>query len=1592
MRKIIALFLVAVMSLCTIPNDAIFAKEQNNSGIVIEVEEVYALPGEDINVELSVKNNTGILGMSLDIEYGDGLVLKDSGKGAAFDAFSMTKPGKYESPCKFTWDAQDIDSDDIKDGVVLKLLFHVDDEAQIGTVIPVKASFTGRNIVDGNLNAVPVNVVDGSVSVVDYKPGDLNTDGQINMTDVILMRRHITRGYNVTVNEDAADVNADGICDISDVILLRRYVVGGYGVKLKHKKTSENGDNNDDNKKQLKKIEAKAATCTANGNIEYWYSEENGKYYSDENGRTEITSESTIIEKKPHTPVVDAAVPATETTSGLTEGSHCSVCGTVLVPQKTIKAGSYEIRYNLSNGDKYLEKLAIDNSKNDVVIEKGGSMYLQDIEVDGYRFLGWYDGQGNNATQIKQITNADHSMTLYAHWEKIPYEIQFKSDLVPVDSMTNTVDKSAVLPKPSLDGYTFVGWTDFDGNIYTQVKAGRSENITLYANWISDRNQAWAKKKLDDPMVYDDGDVILFAYELGEIRDVPIYEIENFGKINSDGVAQTVTKKYSVTTSEQLMKAYTKTVENATTKSADWTLSSGWSEGTNISEEWCKQNNVTKEEAESIGKSDTGNWYVSNSSGGSSSTTTIDSTDTYNLKTTTNNTHSWSNDYAEKVSHGNDVKTHQTFDAGLEVSAKYSTSATAGANVGAAKAEVQTGYEIGGKVSAEYENGKETTKKGSDTTTMKGKVFDEGDGSQTGSVSNHTTNSTNTSNWNTESGYGGSSTTSSSKTVSAAISEMISNKTGYGSSYIKNGGESSTQGQTDYTSSENTYSSSVTYSTAKSEEVEMTYTTTNTKTGYHRWVMAGTAHVFGIVGYDIANKSYFVYTYSVMDDEMHRFEDYSYNDSSYTDNQNGVIPFDIPYEIAGYVNARVFATDGLEIDVDGTITAYTGNDSYVVIPDYMPVNNQDGSTSVIKVTGLAENVFKGNKNITGVKLSKYIDKIPNNAFRGCTNLWQIDAYVTSVGDNAFKDCPLLSEWDISSAVTKLGSNSFDGAKVFTVKAANSSVVEHALKSGAEDITIGVDMLSDSLDNKKLNVPAGTKSISFNGYGKTYNNLSINSNAEKTIINRLNIDSDGMMPLQITSSDILLNQSKITNKGICAAFTSKQLTLDLYGANVMESDGVNALFCKDTNVVRTTSGLKTSLNLTGNLVTCGEINDQNNYVGFAEGSKIVKVDADTFESMLKAYKLTFDADGGECDTKSKQVDNGTPVGELPIPTKEGYDFTGWYLEDGTAVTERSVFSTGKDISLVAHWKVKEYKIAWKDGTGCTISVSRTSSPYKKAANGNIANGSKVYYGDELSVSYKETTGYKVGETGVKDITVTKEITSSDIFAKVGKISDGWVLESEIPEGATVLNEKWSYDKKTTITSDKSEVEGYELESSTYVWSDYGAWSGWSNTAVAASDSRAVETKNIAATYKTQYQYERCYGKGSTGYYYSYPWQSGVCQTWEWTNWLDSPLPLEGLDSSINSGAYYYGRGYNADGVKVTDRNGSRWDIPWWSQNTRQVQATAAYTQYRYRDRSKIYTYTLSKVDHLEAEEKPEESTDISNIKRWVKFVESYQLIE
>ncbi|TYQ18198.1 UNVERIFIED_CONTAM: mannan endo-1,4-beta-mannosidase [Acetivibrio alkalicellulosi] len=56
--------------------------------------------------------------------------------------------------------------------------------------------------------------------------GDLNGDGRIDSTDIVLMRRYILEiidGFSVP--KEVADVNGDGVIDSSDYILMRRYLL-----------------------------------------------------------------------------------------------------------------------------------------------------------------------------------------------------------------------------------------------------------------------------------------------------------------------------------------------------------------------------------------------------------------------------------------------------------------------------------------------------------------------------------------------------------------------------------------------------------------------------------------------------------------------------------------------------------------------------------------------------------------------------------------------------------------------------------------------------------------------------------------------------------------------------------------------------------------------------------------------------------------------------------------------------------------------------------------------------------------------------------------------------------------------------------------------------------------------------------------------------------------------------------------------------------------------------------------------------------------------------------------------------------------------
>ena len=72
---------------------------------------------------------------------------------------------------------------------------------------------------------------------------------------------------------------------------------------------------------------------------------------------------------------------------------------------------------------------------------------------------------------------------------------------------------------------------------------------------------------------------------------------------------------------------------------------------------------------------------------------------------------------------------------------------------------------------------------------------------------------------------------------------------------------------------------------------------------------------------------------------------------------------------------------------------------------------------------------------------------------------------------------------------------------------------------------------------------------------------------------------------------------------------------------------------------------------------------------------------------KKITITFDPNGGQVSTSSKEVTVNGTYGELPIPTYTGYAFMGWYTSatDGTKIEESTPVTITENQTLYAQWK-------------------------------------------------------------------------------------------------------------------------------------------------------------------------------------------------------------------------------------------------------------------------------------------------------------------
>ena len=241
---------------------------------------------------------------------------------------------------------------------------------------------------------------------------------------------------------------------------------------------------NTGHKHNLEHVTATPATCTENGNSEYWYCRNCNKYFADQSATKEIEENSWVIAATGHTFSDEWTFDdqyhwhkATCEHSDLTKDrqEHNLVDGECTICDYSVT--KYTVTFVTNGGS------AVSPMTTSVVNES------PETTQEGYKFLGWYTDNGTFKNKVEFPYAPKSDITLYAKWEEIIVEpTEFTVTFVTnggseVEPITASVIETS--PETTQEGYNFLGWYTDNGTFKDKVDFpyAPQSDITLYAKW-----------------------------------------------------------------------------------------------------------------------------------------------------------------------------------------------------------------------------------------------------------------------------------------------------------------------------------------------------------------------------------------------------------------------------------------------------------------------------------------------------------------------------------------------------------------------------------------------------------------------------------------------------------------------------------------------------------------------------------------------------------------------------------------------------------------------------------------------------------------------------------------------------------------------------------------------------------------------------------------------------------------------------------------------------------------------------------------------------------------------------------------------------
>ena len=214
-----------------------------------------------------------------------------------------------------------------------------------------------------------------------------------------------------------------------------------------------------------------------------------------------------------------------------------------------------------------------------------------------------------------------------------------------------------------------------------------------------------------------------------------------------------------------------------------------------------------------------------------------------------------------------------------------------------------------------------------------------------------------------------------------------------------------------------------------------------------------------------------------------------------------------------------------------------------------------------------------------------------------------------------------------------------------------------------------------------------------------------------------------------------------------------------------------------------------------------------------------------------YNITFNPGEGTISSgeSTKEVTYGETYGTLPTPTRDGFEFEGWYDDNGNKVESTTIVDVTKDTTLIAKWKGIQYTLTINPNGGewnGSKDVQNIQGEYKETkeiSNPVGPNGYTVTFdsndGTGITKQVIQTTTFKKWKTtgigsmtgtqytfGTNDETITAEYAGEEVelatATRKGYTLEGWYTQSTggtkiekpyIPTNDETLYAHWTENK-------------------------------------------------------------------------------------------------------------------------------------------------------------------------------------------------------